>query len=101
MKQSLLEEPLIHADETVVQVLKERGKAATSEFRMWLYASRETSRKGVRLFEYQPDRSGKCPASFLSGFTGLVTDGYAGYNQVHGVTHCGCWAHSRRMYSVK
>ena len=46
MKQVLLEEPLIHADETVVQVLKEEGKAATSESRMWLYASGETSRKG-------------------------------------------------------
>ena len=88
MKQVLLEEPLIHADETVVQVLKEEGKAATSESRMWLYASGETSRKGIRLFEYQPDRSGKRPASFLSGFAGyLVTDGYAGYNQVQGVTH--------------
>ena len=99
MKQVLLEEPLIHADETVVQVLKEEGKAATSESRMWLYASGETSRKGIRLFEYQPDRSGKRPASFLSGFTGcLVTDGYAGYNQVQGVTHCGCWAHARRKW---
>ena len=99
MKQVLLEEPLIHADETVVQVLKEEGKAATSESRMWLYASGETSRKGIRLFEYQPDRSGKRPASFLSGFAGyLVTDGYAGYNQVQGVTHCGCWAHARRKW---
>lgn len=30
---------MIHADETVVQVLKEDGKPATSESRMWLYAS--------------------------------------------------------------
>ena len=99
MKQALLEEPLIHADETVVQVLKEDGKTAASASRMWLYASGEGSRKGVRLFEYQPDRSGKRPASFLGGFTGyLVTDGYAGYNQVLGVTHCGCWTHARRKW---
>ena len=59
----------------------------------------KTSRKGIRLFEYQPDRSGKRPASFLSGFAGyLVTDGYAGYNQVQGVTHCGCWVHARRKW---
>ena len=39
MKQRLLEQSVIHADETVVQVLKEDGKPAASESRMWLYAS--------------------------------------------------------------
>ena len=99
MKQELLTHSVIHADETVVQVLKEDGKPATSESRMWLYASAALLRHQVRLFEYQPDRSGKRPESFLNGFTGcLVTDGYAGYNQVQNVTHCGCWAHARRKW---
>ena len=39
MKQELLTHYVIHADETVVQVLKEDNKPATSESRMWLYAS--------------------------------------------------------------
>lgn len=43
---------VIHADETVVQVLKEDGKPATSESRMWLYASASLLRRQVRLFEY-------------------------------------------------
>ena len=61
--------------------------------------SREGSKKPIRIFEYRPDRSGKRPANFLKGFTGyLVTDGYAGYNQVASVTHCGCWAHARRKW---
>lgn len=99
MKQELLTHSVIHADETVVQVLKEGGKPATSESRMWLYASAALLKHQVRLFEYQPDRSGKRPESFLRGFTGwLITDGYAGYNQVQGVTHCGCWAHARRKW---
>ena len=99
MKQQLLTPPVIHADETVVQVLKEDGKLPTSESRMWLYASGEYSRNHIRIFEYQPDRSGKRPESFLKGFTGcLVTDGYAGYNQVQKVIHCGCWAHARRKW---
>lgn len=99
MKQELLTHSVIHADETVVQVLKESGKPATSESRMWLYASAALLKHQVRLFEYQPDRSGKRPESFLRGFTGwLITDGYAGYNQVQGVTHCGCWAHARRKW---
>ena len=99
MKQELLTHCVIHADETVVQVLKEDNKPATSESRMWLYASAALLRRQVRIFEYQPDRSGKRPESFLRGFTGcLVTDGYAGYNQVQNVTHCGCWAHARRKW---
>lgn len=49
---------------------------------MWGYGSGEQGGKPVRLFEYQPDRSGKHAAAFLKGFPGyLVTDGYAG-NQV-------------------
>ena len=99
MKQELLTHSVIHADETVVQVLKEDNKPATSESRMWLYASAALLRHQVRIFEYQPDRSGKRPESFLRGFTGcLVTDGYTGYNQVQNVTHCGCWAHARRKW---
>ena len=72
MKQELLTHSVIHADETVVQVLKEDGKPATSESRMWLYASAALIRHQVRLFEYQPDRSGKRPEAFLKGFTGAL-----------------------------
>ena len=66
---------------------------------MWLYASATLLRHQVRLFEYQPDRSGRRAEAFLKGFTGcLVTDGYAGYNQVRNVTRCGCWSHARRKW---
>ena len=66
---------------------------------MWLYASAALLRHQVRLFEYQPDRSGRRAEAFLKGFTGcLVTDGYAGYNQVQNVTRCGCWSHARRKW---
>lgn len=99
LKQHLLENPVIYADETVVQVLKEDGKPATSQSRMWVYASDERCSKPVRFFEYQSDRSGKHAELFLKGFNGhLVTDGYAGYNKVEGVTRCGCWAHMRRKW---
>lgn len=99
MKRQLLQEAVIHADETVVQVLKEPDKTATSESRMWIYASAMRSGTPVRYFEYQPDRSGKRPKDFLKDFTGcLVTDGYAGYDKVEGATRCGCWSHARRKW---
>lgn len=80
-------------------MLKEDGKAASSESRMWVYGSEGRGDKPIRFFEYQPDRSGKHAAAFLKGFTGcLVTDGYSGYNQVTGAIRCGCWAHMRRKW---
>lgn len=99
LKKHLLESRVIYADETVVQVLKEDGKPASSESRMWVYGSGERGGRPVRFFEYQPSRSGKHAETFLKGFTGcLVTDGYAGYNQVTGAVRCGCWAHMRRKW---
>ena len=66
---------------------------------MWVHANNDRSGKPIRYFEYQPDRSGKHAAAFLKGFSGcLVTDGYAGYNQVDGVIRCGCWSHMRRYW---
>jgi transposase len=98
MKQYLIVEPVIHADETVIQVLKEEGKNPSSESRMWVYASGK-SKSPVVLFEYQPTRSGQHAKRFLEGFKGyLQTDGYAGYNAVPDVVNCGCWAHLRRKF---
>lgn len=85
MKRQLLEQSVIHADETVVQVLKEDNKPAASESRMWLYASGEYSERHIRIFEYQPDRSGKRPESFLKGFSGWSTVDDQKWN---GNTHC-------------
>ncbi|MEG2350965.1 MAG: transposase, partial [Hungatella sp.] len=39
LKQELLSQAMIHADETVLQVLKEDNRPATSDSRMWVYAS--------------------------------------------------------------
>lgn len=98
LKHCLLAEPVIHADETVIQVLKEDGKKPSSESRMWVYASGK-SKTPVVLLEYQPTRSGQHAKRFLDGFNGyLQTDGYAGYNTVPNVIHCGCWAHLRRKF---
>lgn len=99
MKSLLLEQAVIHADETVIQVLKEEGKKASSESRMWVYCSGNTGAAPIILFEYQPTRSGEHAKRFLEGFHGyLQTDGYIGYDKVVQVTRCGCWAHLRRKY---
>lgn len=100
MKEELLRGAVIAADETDVQVLKEKDKSPSSSSKMWVY--RSIDREGsppIVLFEYQPNRSGNHAANFLKGFTGkLMTDAYQGYNAVTGVTHCFCWAHCRRYW---
>ena len=86
---------MIYADETVAQVLKEDGKPATSESRMWLYASAALLKHQVRLFKCQPDRSGKRPEAFLKSFEWVSS---TSYNLLVKVMHCGCWAHARRKW---
>lgn len=99
MKARLLTGPVIHADETVVQVLREPGKKPKTDSRMWVYCAGELGAPSDILFEYQPTRHGDHAANFLEGYAGfLVCDGYDGYNKVKSVTRCGCWAHVRRKF---
>lgn len=63
----LTEESFIHADETVVQVLSEKDRAATSKSYMWVYTSGKYGNY-INLYDYQPSRSAKKPKEFLSEF---------------------------------
>lgn len=95
----LLKESVLHADETTMQVLDEKGKSPTSKSYMWLYAT-GTFGTQIFLYEYQPSRAKKHPKNFLKGFKGfLQTDGYPGYNAVEDVTQIGCFAHARRGFT--
>ena len=99
MRQTLLSQPLIHGDETTVQVLKEEGKSAQSKSYMWTYRSAQDSEQPVVLFDYQPGRGQQYPQAFLAGCDGmLMTDGYSAWRTLEGVTHFGCMAHSRRLF---
>ena len=95
----LLHQPVIHADETVLQVLKEKDRKPTEKSRMWVYASGKRAPHQIRLFRYENSRAGACAEEMLKGFRGvLLSDGYSGYNLVSGVIRAGCWAHMRRKW---
>ena len=99
MKQQLLTEEVLHADETTLQVLNEKDRSNTSNSYMWVYCSGIFEAKHNRLFEYQPGRKGEFAKEFLKGFNGyLIHDQYSGYNKVDDVTHCLCGAHLRRYF---
>lgn len=66
---------------------------------MWVLCSGETEKEKGVIFQYSPSRSAETAKEFLNGYKGiLVTDGYAGYNQIEGVTHAECWSHCRRYF---
>jgi len=93
--------PLIFADETRVQVLKESKRSTASDKYMWVTLGGPPDEKSV-LFEYDPSRSQEVPLRLLDGFGGyLQTDGYAGYNAAckkYELIQLGCWDHVRRKF---
>ena len=116
MHKELVTSSVIHADETVVQVLNEPGKKAKTDSRMWVYCAQpkktdigpvagcapeiasQSPRSNI-LFEYQPTRNGDHASKFLGDYSGYaVCDGFDGYNKLKKVKRCGCWAHVRRKF---
>jgi transposase len=93
--------PLVRADETVLQVLKEPGREATTKSYMWVFMGGSTGRPAV-MYQYHPSRAGEVAREFLKDYRGYVqTDGYTGYNElsnVEGIVQVGCWAHVRRKF---
>ncbi len=95
----LVRRELLHADETVCQVLREKGKAASSNSYMWIYLTGNDGLPSIILYDYQPGRAGDYAKDFLEGFTGLLEcDGYTGYNSVENVILVCCLAHCRRYF---
>ena len=101
----LLEQPVIHADETTLKVIEdERSKSY-----LWVYCcgadspdptSADPSPPGIVIFDYQQgSRAGECPVNFLQGYTGyLQVDGYKAYEQTSAEL-VGCMAHGRRKFT--
>ncbi|MNJ30425.1 Transposase IS66 family protein [compost metagenome] len=101
MRDRLLESPVIHCDETRVQVLKEPDRDPTSQSWMWVQVSGPPDRKVV-LFDYTSSRAQDVPLRLLESYRGYVmTDDYAGYNALAlqpGVERLPCMAHARRKF---
>jgi transposase len=101
MRDMLLDSPVIHCDETRVQVLKEPGREPSSQSWMWVQTGGPPDRP-VILFDYSTSRAQEVPLRLLAGYRGyLMTDDYAGYNAVAaqaGVERLACWAHARRKF---
>lgn len=111
MKEYILSQSIVHADETTVQVLKKTNKKEpkseekkdTSSSYMWLACTGAWAPSCV-VFEYHPNRTQESAKNLLGNFKGyLQVDGYGGYNAIaaqEDVIRVGCWAHVRRKFET-
>ena len=100
IKEGLLGGGYLQADETPIRFIdpdQKKGKSSKGYF--WLMG-----RPGGDVFlQWHLGRGQEHAEELLNGFKGILqTDGYAGYNPVHGettpVTRVACWAHCRRKF---
>lgn len=100
LKQELLTNELLHADETTVEVLHEPGRKATAKSYEWLYRTTKGAERPVIIYDYQVGRSGEYVKTFLKDWKGtyLHCDGYSGYKKLENVTLCGCLVYAKRKF---
>jgi len=97
----IVQSPVINADETRIQVLKEADRKAKNHSWMWVFRGGGRDRPTI-LFHYHQSRAGKVAENILRGHKGFIqTDGHSGYNFIDDnpdQVNAGCWAHSRRKF---
>lgn len=103
MKDVLLNQTVVQADETTLKVNRDGRKAGSSSY-MWVYITGEhdDSGKKIVLYDYCRTRSTEHLREFLSSYKGiLVSDGYQSYHtfsEEQSLTSAGCWTHCRRRF---
>lgn len=100
MQEEILRGPVINADETPVQVMKEADKKNTTNSYMFVFAGGKEGKAVV--YKYSISRSKETPTTFLEKYKGyLQTDDYDGYNEAcekNPIIRLYCWAHVRRKF---
>ena len=100
MRTELLEEDVLHADETPVTMRLEDQKGTKTGYAWGWRNVRRPGRTSKALIEFRTSRGRDGPSRFLGDWSGtLVADGYTGYDEVirtNGITRAGCWSHARR-----
>lgn len=101
LRHYLVNQPYLHMDDTVTQVLNEPGRAATTKSYMWVVRGGPPGQEAI-LFHYDPHRNSEVPLRLLKGFRGVLQgDGYDGYNdavKTYQLIRIGCMAHARRKF---
>ena len=92
---------IAYADETPLQVLREKGRLPTQKSYMWLFIGGPPEKRAF-VYQYHPTRSHQIPFAFFADFKGwLHADCYKAYitlGRLGHITHVACWAHARRYF---
>lgn len=100
LREVVLGQQIIHADETPVQMLMP-GTKKTHRSYVWSYATSQFSDVAAVVYDFSPSRAGEHARDFLQDWNGkLVCDDFGGYKASFelGVTEIGCMAHARRKF---
>ena len=111
MRELLYQEPVIHCDETHLEVLNEPGRSAHVKSYVWVTTSAEYQ-KGfkIALYHYSETRSDAEARRILKGYEGYVMcDGYAVYDSIGkrgkkgedalAIKSVACLVHVRRKFT--
>ena len=92
---------IAYADETPLQVLKEKDRLPTQKSYMWLFIGGPPDKRAF-IYQYHTTRSHQIPFDFFADFKGyLHSDCYKAYvvlGQLEHIDHVACWAHARRYF---
>ena len=101
LKQIILQQQVIHADETPVTVMQIAEKKPKKGY-VWAYATTQYNSIQAIVYDFQASRSGQHAEDFLKGWQGhLVCDDYIGYKARFAsgqMIEVGCMAHARRKF---
>ena len=100
LREFILTQGVIHADETPVALLAP-GHGKTKRAFVWVYRTTDYVAQRAVLYDFAPSRSGENARRVLKTFSGtLVTDDFSGYHSLgqQGVTAALCMAHARRKF---
>ena len=65
MHNELIKRDIIHADETPIQILKEKDRSPQSKSYMWVYRTGNDGKASVIIFDYKPSRNGDNAVRYL------------------------------------
>lgn len=100
LHQALLQQDVLHADETPVQMLVP-GKGKTHRAYIWAYTATQYADLRVVVYDFADSRAGEHARAFFGHWRGkLVCDDYSAYKAgfEQGITEIGCAAHARRKF---
>ena len=101
LREQLFNGPVMHIDETTVQVLKEPDRPPDGKKYFWVQAGGPPDQP-VLLFHYDPSRGTAVASSLIQDYRGVVlSDDWHIYERVCnrlGLTHIACNDHARRKF---